>query len=243
MNTLPSPLLLPARTIAASGSVVSLATEASVFGPRGVIVHGRSLAVSGTLARLRSSTPAAITVGNYCHDGGEPTLDAVERLRACIREHPCDWVAAVGGGSVMDLAKAAAGLRDAPGTVASYQTGVPIPPATLPFIAVPTTAGTGSEATVVSVLTDPDRALKQSIRHPTFMPRLVILDADLLRSCPPHTLAASGLDAFVQAFESAISRFATPLTRALSELALVQISHSLTASQPSAHFRISPVSR
>jgi alcohol dehydrogenase class IV len=227
MSILPNPLLLPARTIAAAGAADRLAAEAAGFGPRGLLVHGRSLAATGALARICAAAPDACAVTAYCHDGGEPTLGDVERLRACIRGRACDWVAAVGGGSVMDLAKAAAGLRDAPGAVASYQAGAPIPPATLPFVAVPTTAGTGSEATGVAVLTDPDRALKQSIRHPSFLSRLVILDPDLLRTCPPRTIAASGLDAFVQAFESAISRFATPFTRALSELALVQIARSL----------------
>lgn len=224
---IPNPLLLPGRTLAAPGSSDALAAEAAVFGSRGLIVHGRSLAAGGALARMVAAAPAACAVGTYCHDGGEPTIGAVERLRACLREQPCDWVAAVGGGSVLDLAKAAAGLRDAPGSVAAYQSGAAIPAAALPFIAVPTTAGTGSEATVVAVLTDPDRALKQSIRHPSFMPRLVILDPNLLRTCPPRTIAASGLDAFVQAFESWVSRFATPFTRALSELALARIARGL----------------
>ncbi len=224
---LPSPLLLPARTLAAPGSANALAAEAAVLGPRGLIVHGRSLEAGGTLARLVAAAPATMAVASYAHSGGEPTLADVERLRGFLRDRPCDWVAAVGGGSVIDLAKAAAGLLHAPQPVATYQAGAPIPPDTLPLIAVPTTAGTGSESTVVSVLTDPGRSLKQSIRHPSFMPRLVILDPDLLRSCPPPTLAASGLDAFVQAFESTISRFATPFTRALSELALVRIAHSL----------------
>ena len=93
--------------------------------------------------------------------------------------------------------------------------------------AAPTTAGTGSEATVVAVLTDPEQTLKQSIRHPSYMPKLVLLDPDLLAGCPPATVAAAGLDAFVQAFESYTSRHATPFTRALSELALAHLSRAL----------------
>ncbi len=224
---IPSSLLLPARTIAGTGSIAKLAAEAAVFGSDGVLVHGRSLEASGTLRAVVDAAPRGVRIVPYAHGGGEPTLDDVDRLRAFLRDRPCDWVAAVGGGSVIDLAKAAAGLRDAPEPTAAYQAGAPIPPAVLPFVAAPTTAGTGSEATVVAVLTDPARALKQSIRHPSFLPRLVVLDAGLLRSCPPRTIAASGLDAFVQALESHVSRHATPFTRALSELALAAIDRTL----------------
>jgi alcohol dehydrogenase class IV len=158
----------------------------------------------------------------------EPTVDAVDALRADLKADRPDWVAAVGGGSVIDLAKAAAGLLDAPQSAAFYQThNAEIPPAALPLIAAPTTAGTGSEATVVAVLTDPSRTLKQSIRHPPYLPRLVILAPCLLRSCPPATRAAAGLDAFVQAFESFTSRHATPFTRALSELAVTRLARAL----------------
>ena len=225
--SIPTPLLLPARTLSACGLIRNLAAEAAVFGDCGVIVHGRSLAAGGTLQVIMDAAPPAMRLVTYPHGGGEPTLADVDRLRAFLCAHPCDWVAAVGGGSVIDLAKAAAGLLGAPEPTAVYQAGAAIPPATMPFVAAPTTAGTGSEATVVSVLTDPARLLKQSIRHPSFMSRLVLLDADLLHSCPPATLAASGLDAFVQAFESYTSRLATPFTQALSELALVQIARTL----------------
>ncbi|MEI8243739.1 MAG: iron-containing alcohol dehydrogenase [bacterium] len=226
---LPSQLLLPGRTLAADSAILQLGTEAQVFGTCGMLVHGRSLAASGKLAAILSAAPAGMAITCHAHPGGEPTTDEVETLRAHLRAPRFDWVAAVGGGSVIDLAKAAAGLRDAPERVCAYQAGNPIPPATLPLIAAPTTAGTGTEATVVSVLTDASCSLKQSIRHPSFMPRLVILDPTLLRSCPPATLAAAGMDAFVQAFESYTSRFATPLTRVLSELALVRIAGALPA--------------
>jgi alcohol dehydrogenase class IV len=226
---LPSQLLLPGRTLAADNAILQLGTEARAFGTRGLLVHGRSLAASGKLDAILAAAPAGMAITCHEHPGNEPTTDAVETLRAHLRAQRVDWVAAVGGGSVIDLAKAAAGLRDAPERVCAYQAGAAIPPATLPLIAAPTTAGTGSEATVVSVLTDTSCNLKQSIRHPSFMPRLVILDPTLLRSCPPATLAAAGMDAFVQAFESYTSRFATPLTRALSELALVRITRALPA--------------
>ena len=226
---LPPQLLLPSRTLAGAGTITKLGVEARTFGSRGLLVHGRALAAAGRLERLRAALPDGMTLLTHVHAGGEPTLDEVEAVRARLLANPVDWVAAVGGGSVIDLAKAAAGLCGAPQPVAAYQAGAAIPPARLPLLAAPTTAGTGSEATVVAVLTDAARVLKQSIRHPSFMPRLVILDPELLQGCPPAVVAASGMDAFVQAFESYTSRSATPFTRALSELALVRIAHALPA--------------
>jgi alcohol dehydrogenase class IV len=222
---IPQQLLLPQQTLAKPGAVRSLVKEASQFGPRGVLVHGRSLVTSGKLAEIIGSST---TVRLWEHGGGEPTVDGVDALRAELKSDRPDWVAAVGGGSVIDLAKAAAGLVDAPETTAFYQrNNGSIPPATLPLIVAPSTAGTGSEATVVAVLTNPAQCFKQSIRHPTFMPKIVLLDPELLTGCPKATLAAAGLDAFIQAFESYISKYATPFTRTLSEQALVRISQSL----------------
>ncbi len=228
MSLLPPALLLPQQTLSRPGARHELPRLAAGFGPCGLLACGASFERSGGLAELLGGLPGGLTVQVWRHGGGEPTVTAVDQMRAEIRRLRPDWVAAVGGGSVLDLAKAAAGLAEAPETAAYYQThNAAIPPATLPFIAAPTTAGTGSEATVVAVLTDPARILKQSLRHPSFMPRLVLLDPDLLAGCPPATVAAAGLDAFVQAFESYTSRFATPLTRSLSELALTRIAAAL----------------
>ena len=228
MHLLPTSLLLPQQTVAAEGAALRLTALAADFGPRGVLVHGRSLQRAGLLDAILEEPPFGMRVRAWCHAGEEPTVGAVDALRADLKADRPDWVAAVGGGSVIDLAKAAAGLLDAPQSAAFYQTrNAEIPPASIPLIAAPTTAGTGSEATVVAVLTDPTRTVKQSIRHPTYLPRLVILDPCLLRSCPPATRAAAGLDAFVQAFESYTSRHATPFTRVLSELALTRLARAL----------------
>ena len=225
---LPSPLLLPGRTVTGPGVLRQLAEETDCLGRRGVIVHGRAFEGACRDAVL-GAFPAVASIAAYRHQGGEPTLDEVEALRAYLREQRPDWVAGIGGGSVLDLAKAAAGLLHAPEPVAAYQQGRSIPPAALPFLAAPTTAGTGSEATVVAVLTDASRHLKQSIRHPSFMPRVVLLDATLLHTCPKPTLAAAGMDALTQAYESWVSRHATPFTRDISARAFSAILRSLPA--------------
>ena len=228
MSLLPTTLLLPQQTISKSWVSLDLPRLAAIFGTNGVVVHGHSLERSHQLADILARAPKDITIRTWCHNGDEPTVDVAEQLRADLRANRPDWVAAIGGGSVLDLAKSAAGLLEAPEHPRFYQKNVQsIPAATMPFIALPTTAGTGSEATIVAVLTDPTCNAKQSIRHPSFMPRMVLLDPELLKTCPPGVIAASGLDAFIQAFESLTSRYATPFTRHLSELALIHIARTL----------------
>jgi len=228
MSLLPEALLLPQQTLARRGAVLALGAEALRFGPSGLLVHGASLLRTDRLDRIAAACPKAMRLRFWRQQGGEPTTAEVDALRAELRRDRPDWIAAVGGGSVIDLAKAAAGLLDAPEGAAFYQRHpAAIPPAALPLIAAPTTAGTGSEATVVAVLTDEASAFKQSIRHPTFMPRTVLLDPDLLDTCPPQIIATAGLDAFVQAYESFVSRHATSFTRELSLLALRQIADNL----------------
>ncbi|MDA3924584.1 MAG: iron-containing alcohol dehydrogenase [Kiritimatiellae bacterium] len=228
MSLLPANLLLPQRTVSGADTTLQLAELVNTFGSQGVLVHGQSLQRSGKLQAITKQFNGSTVVNTYCHKGSEPTVHEVDVLRETIKSMKANWVAAIGGGSVMDLAKAAAGLVDHTQKTAYYQVNPSeILPATIPLIAAPTTAGTGSEATVVSVLTNPETMLKQSIRHPSHMPKIVILDPELLKDCPPSTIAAAGLDAFIQAFESYTSRTATPFTQCLAELAIKVISANL----------------
>lgn len=223
MTTLPETLILPPETRIGSGSSRQLLELCDAFGRRGCLVCGQSQVRSGGLDKILGERTADVELRVWLYPGGEPTLTQLEELLAIVRAHNPQWVAAIGGGSVLDIAKAAAGLHHAPLPVVSYHDGQPIPPSPTSFIAVPTTAGTGSEATIVSVLTNPETGVKKSIRHPSFMARLVILDPDLLSSCPQQVLAASGMDALTQAIESYCSKGATWLsdTFALEGLARI----------------------
>ena len=158
----------------------------------------------------------------------EPPLADVDRLTRAGREFRADAVVAVGGGSVIDCAKAAAALIPLDGTCAEYFTGSrSIPGKGLFFAALPTTAGTGAEITNNAVLTDPETKIKKSLRHPRMVADLALVDPLLTMSCPPALTAASGLDAFVQAFESCTSPKASAVTRALSCGALVKFAANL----------------
>ena len=244
MTVLPENLILPARTIVRPGAARDVLREGAGFGNRGLLVHGASLRRNGRLEAIVGNAPSALRLRTWEHRGGEPTVDDLELLRAAALQHEAQWVAAVGGGSVLDLGKGCAGLLHAPLSVTAYHDGEEIPPSAVPFIAVPTTAGTGSEATPVVVLTNPRRLLKSSIRHPSFMARLVILDSDLLNGTPPQVVAHAGLDALTQAIESCVSSKATRFTEQLSLEALRLIFGSLpevyrgTSGEPPQHLLV-----
>lgn len=151
----------------------------------------------------------------------EPTPQIVDS--AVIQHHSrqIDLVVAIGGGSVLDAAKAIAGLLPFGNSVLDHLEGVgagkPYHGPALPFIAVPTTAGTGSEATKNAVLSVVgNNGYKKSFRHDTLVPQYAIVDPDWIRSCPPAQIAANGLDALTQLLESYVSMNATPFTDVLA---------------------------
>ena len=158
----------------------------------------------------------------------EPPLEDVDRVTASGRDFEADAVVAVGGGSVIDCAKAAAALIPLEGSCAEYFSGEKtIPGKGLFFAALPTTSGTGAEITNNAVLTDKATKIKKSLRHPSMVANLAMVDPLLTMSCPPALTAASGLDAFVQAFESFTSPKATAVSQSLSCAALVKFAANL----------------
>lgn len=205
----PKETLLPQKTIFKKGSSLQIAEECLEFGERGLIVHGSSLEKDGKKGRILSQFPAGMKVDCFCRGGGEPALDEISEVIEKAREIKAEWIVGIGGGSVLDLAKAAAGLFNAGEKPVFYQEGGALKEKGIPFIAVPTTAGTGSEATINSVITNKEKRIKLSIREKSFLARKIILDVELLKGMPVSIIAWSGMDAFVQGYESYISRNAT----------------------------------
>lgn len=150
----------------------------------------------------------------------EPTVDVARSAVAIGRDFAADVVLAIGGGSVLDLGKATAALLANGGDPLDYLEiigeGRPLTRPALPTIAVPTTSGTGSEVTANAVLASPQHSIKASLRHPSMLPAIAVVDADLTVHCPPAVTAASGLDALTQCLEPYVSPFATPLTDGLA---------------------------
>jgi alcohol dehydrogenase class IV len=151
---------------------------------------------------------------------GEPTVDLVRAAVAAAREHGADAVVSIGGGSVIDTGKAAAMLLGNGGDPLDYLevigAGRAITRPSAPFIAVPTTAGTGAEVTANAVLASPAHRVKASMRARTMIPWAALVDPLLTVSCPPSVTAASGMDALTQCLEPFVSPMANPLTDAVA---------------------------
>ena len=147
---------------------------------------------------------------------GEPTMEVVRAGAEAAREHGADVVVGLGGGAVLDAAKIVAALVTNGGDPLDYAevigAGRPLEVPCLPFVAVPTTAGTGSEVTANGVVTSTEHRVKVSLRSPSMLARVAIVDPELTLACPPAVTAHAGLDALVQCIEPFVSSFANPLT-------------------------------
>lgn len=227
MPIMPETVVFPERIISGTDTVLKLIPECRRFGGRGVIIHGQSLEKSGLLEKILNGAPENCKVAAWQHGGGEPTLDHLEKALFFAKKHDTEWIAGIGGGSVLDIAKACAGLFNVTGKLSSYHDGASVEKPGIPFIAAPATAGTGSEATINSVLTNTEKRQKKSIRNPLLIAKLVILDPVLLASCPKQTIAHAGLDAFTQAIEGYTSRMATWLSDEFGLKAIALIAENL----------------
>jgi alcohol dehydrogenase len=161
---------------------------------------------------------------------GEPSPDFVDATVAALRSQEFDAVIGIGGGSALDAAKAIAGLLRPGNSVLDHLEGVgpelPYAGPATPFIAVPTTAGTGSEATKNAVLSVEGK-FKKSFRDDKLVAEWAIVDPDLLATCPPALIAADGMDAFTQLLESFVSTRSNPMTDALARSGIMAVKDSL----------------
>jgi alcohol dehydrogenase class IV len=162
---------------------------------------------------------------------GEPSVPQVLTHVATARQHDCDLVVAIGGGSAIDTAKAVAALLTNPGDPLDYLEvvghGRPLTAASAPVIAVPTTSGTGAEVTRNAVLAVPEQKVKVSLRSPTMLPRIALVDPALTYSLPAAITASTGLDALTQCIEPFVSSQANPLSDAVAREGMVRAARSL----------------
>ncbi|MCU0802399.1 MAG: iron-containing alcohol dehydrogenase [Rhodobacteraceae bacterium] len=202
----------PPRILFGRGEASKAASLAMAFGPRGLIVHGAN---ASRAAPLIAATGAQ---GIACI--AEPTLPMLESALALARPHAPDWVLAMGGGAVLDFGKALAALIPSPTPAMDHLEGVgpahPLTAPPLPFIAIPTTSGTGAEVTKNAVIGVPDAGKKVSLRDDRMIARVAIIDPALTDNCPKAVTLASGLDAITQVIEPYISSKATPYTDAIT---------------------------
>ncbi|MDK9725647.1 MAG: iron-containing alcohol dehydrogenase [Sterolibacteriaceae bacterium MAG5] len=216
-----------------AGALGKLPAIAAGYGRRLLLVTGaRSFDASPAAATLFAALRERGCSWEQVRVAGEPSPQLVDATVAALGKEDFAAVIGIGGGSPLDAAKAIAGLLKPGNSVLDHLEGVgpELPyrgPAT-PFIAVPTTAGTGSEATKNAVLSVPGQ-FKKSFRGDRLVAAWAIVDPDLLASCPPELIAADGMDAFTQLLEAFVSTRANPMTDALARSGIMAVKDGLAA--------------
>lgn len=177
----------------------------------GLLVSEKLFATNGTAEKIVKDSEGTISE-IFSDFSPNPDVTEVDKAAALIREKHLKFVVAMGGGSAMDLAKSAASIAFTNDSIADYHgTGKAMPQEHLPIIAVPTTAGTGSEVTCVSVLTNRALGKKAPIVSDGFFPSVAIIDPELTYSVPPHVTASTGMDVLSQAIEGYWSKGHQPI--------------------------------
>ena len=218
----------PTRVIFGAGTIGQAGGIAREHGPHALVVTGRNGNRAGPLLESLAGVGMKTTTHSI---RGEPTIDAIKAAVNDCREAGCEVVIGFGGGSALDAAKAIAALATNPGDPLDYLEvigkGQPLKYPPLPFIAIPTTSGTGSEVTRNAVLGSPDHKVKVSLRSPLMLARTAIVDPALTLELPPDVTASTGMDALTQCIEAFVSCRATPLTDAFSVEGIRRAARSL----------------
>jgi alcohol dehydrogenase class IV len=215
------------RVVFGPGTVAETAQAAQALGRRALVPVNSIDRAADLLDRLHK---VGVDAFPYLVDD-EPTIESVAKSVELAHQAGCDLVIAMGGGSVLDTGKAAAALLTNPGDLMDYLEvigkGKPLERPGLPVIAIPTTAGTGSEVTRNAVITSLEHRLKVSLRSAGMLPRLAIVDPQLTYSLPPAATASTGLDALTQLIEPFVSNSANPLVDAVCREGINRVRRSL----------------
>src|SRR5438445_1147539 len=199
------------RIVFGAGTLREAGAVASALGRRALVVTGRRVDRASSLLSLMNASRVAATTFPV---SGEPTMDDVVRGAQSAKMDQCDLVIGFGGGSAIDSGKAIAALMANEGDVFDYLEvigrGRPLARPAAPFIAIPTTAGTGAEVTRNAVLASPGHRVKVSLRSPLMLPKVALVDPELTYDLPPELTASTGLDALTQLIEPYVSGKANP---------------------------------
>lgn len=201
--TLHATLRLPPEILFGAGQCQIVGTVAARRGTRALVCTDERFAATDAFAAILASLESA-SVAVLVHDKVLPDVP-LDTVAVCVEEargFAPDMVIGIGGGSCLDMAKCASLLLRHGGRLQDYYGEFKVPGPILPVIAVPTTAGTGSEVTPVAVISDPDRTLKVGISSPYLIPAVAVCDPDLTMTCPPGLTAIAGADALTHAIEA-----------------------------------------
>lgn len=216
------------RIILGAGVLREVGPLARELAPRALVVTGANpRRAEPLLALLRQHGVAAMPFAVQ----GEPEIDTVARGVALARQEDCGLVISFGGGSALDAGKAIAAMLANTGELLDYLEvigrGQALAQPSVPFIAIPTTAGTGSEVTRNAVLASPAHGVKVSLRSPFMLPKVAVVDPELTYGLPPAVTASTGLDALTQLIEPYVSARANPMTDALCVEGIRRVARSL----------------
>jgi alcohol dehydrogenase class IV len=216
------------RIVFGAGALAELPRLVRGFGDRAWLVLGQAQRHGSVVRGLLEGAGLSVDVARVV---GEPSVEDVLAIVDAARTGGAELIVGVGGGSVLDAAKAVAALLANPGDPLDFLEvvgkGQPLARAPLPFVAVPTTAGTGAEVTKNAVLASRQHGVKVSLRSDAMLPKLALVDPELTLSLPRALTAATGLDALTQVLEPFVSCQHNPLTDALSREGLLRSARSL----------------
>ena len=220
---------IPRRVVIGSGSSVQVGEECRKLEvKKGLIVTDQVVAKLGILDGIKKALEQTkLQYAVYDGVATEPTMDYVAAGFRIYKENRCDFVLAVGGGSPIDTAKAIAIMVTNPGSLPSYMGMGKVAKRGAPVVAIPTTAGTGSEVTMFTIITDTGTDIKMLIGSPFIMPEVAIVDPLLTVSCPRGLTAAVGIDALTHAIEAYVSLKAQPMSDIFCLSAIKLISGNL----------------
>ena len=220
---------IPQDIVVGKGSLAKLPEIAQKLGgTHGFIISGPHLNKMGIVKSCADALEGVgIPVDAYTETEGNPSVETVDKAAEAFKKSGADFIVALGGGSPMDVAKAVGVVAKYGGSITEYEGGGKVPGDIVPLIAIPTTAGTGSEVTAFSVITDHSRNYKLTVFSYKMIPSYAILDPELLTTAPVSVAAACGIDAMVHALEAYISKAASPFTDAMAEKALELIGKNI----------------
>ena len=208
----------PDKIVYGTNSINELGNIAKGFGKHACLIYGgKSIFKSGNYDRimniLKKSELKISELGGVSHDPDETT---VHDMVAKVKKIYPDFIIGVGGGSTIDVAKSVSIIATNGGEVADYWAGKEFTKPSIPYIAVSTTSGTGSEVTKNAVITNKDKTFKKSIRSELMIPNVALVDPSLALSLPPDVTASTGMDALIQNLEAYTSKNAGPITDTLA---------------------------
>jgi alcohol dehydrogenase class IV len=224
------------RIIFGAGTLREIGPLSKTLGSRALVVTGRNTKRAAPLQSLLREQGVDSILFSV---DGEPEIETVVAGTTFAKRERCDFVISFGGGSALDAGKAIAAMLTNPGELLDYLEiigqGKSLTQPASPFVAIPTTAGTGAEVTRNSVLSSPQHRIKVSLRSPLMLPKVAIVDPELTYDLPPEITASTGLDALTQLIEPYVCVRANPMTDALCVEGIRRVARSLRQAWANGH--------